>query len=378
MYIIPLMLFSIVAILILLVPYFKSGQSARQRKPDIDVYKAQLRELEKDIERGLVNEEEAKRSRTEIERRILSAASKEQTVISEEAPNNIIAIAILATVLMSTGLYALLGTPAMPDYPKSLAKDARMEGEQAEDYRNTLQLREQLIAQLASRAPDAQGLVYLSRLEMNLGNYQSAATALYQAQALDPENFDLQLMYGESLIVAARERVTPAALVVLNRAARIQPDHPGPKYYLALADYQAGDIEIAHRDWLEISRGLEAESPLKPLVDFWVNRAANELGTAQGLPETRAPSITAEQAETIQNMDEGEQAELIHQMVLQLADKQKENPGNIEGWLRLSRAYMVLGQKQDAIAAMQSAADNAPEEQKAILQKEVEKLTNLQ
>lgn len=378
MYLVPLILFSIVAILILLVPYFKSEQSVQKRKPDIDVYKAQLKELENDLERGLVNKDEAKRSRTEIERRILSAASKEQAVISEEAPNNIIAIAMLVTLLMSTVLYAVLGTPSMPDYPKSLALDARMEGEQAEDYKNTLQLREQLVAQLAGRAPDAQGLVYLSRLEMNLGNFQSAAEALYQAQALDPENFDLQLMYGESLIVASSERVTPAALVVLNQAAKMQPDHPGPRYYLALADYQAGDIEIAHRDWLEISSGLDAASPLKPLVDFWANRAARELGSTQGLPETRAPSISAEQAETIQNMDQGEQAELIHQMVLQLADKQAQNPGNIEGWLRLSRAHMVLGQKQDAIAAMQSAVDNAPEEQKAILQKELEKLTNLQ
>ena len=65
-------------------------------------------------------------------------------------------------------------------------------------------------------------------------------------------------------------------------------------------------------------------------------------------------------------------------MVLQLAEKQAQNPGNIEGWLRLSRAYTVLGQRQDAIGAMQSAVDNAPDEQKAILKKELEKLTNLQ
>jgi|TARA_R110002096_G_scaffold436096_2_gene667425 cytochrome c-type biogenesis protein CcmH len=378
MYIVPLILFSIVAILILLIPYFKRARNAQLRKPDIDVYKAQLKELENDLERRLVNEDEAKRSRTEIERRILLAASQEQAVISEEAPNNIVAFVMLVTLLMSTVLYTVLGTPSMPDYPRSLAQEARMEGEQAEEYQNTLKLREQLVAQLADRAPDAQGLVYLSRLEMSLGNFQSAAEALYQAQAIDPESFDLQLMYGESLIVASKERVTPAALVVLNRAAKMQPDHPGPKYYLALADYQAGDIEIAHRDWLEISKGLDAESPLKPLVDFWANRAGRELGTAQGLPETRAPSISAEQAETIQNMDEGEQAELIHQMVLQLAEKQAQNPGNIEGWLRLSRAYTVLGQRQDAIGAMQSAVDNAPDEQKAILKKELEKLTNLQ
>ena len=109
-------------------------------------------------------------------------------------------------------------------------------------------------------------------------------------------------------------------------------------------------------------------------MDYWADKAAMELGLAQGLPETRAPSITSEQVETIQNMDEGEQAELIYQMVLQLADKQTQNPDNIEGWLRLSRAYMVLGQKPDAITAMKSALTNAPKEQQEIIRKELEKL----
>ena len=345
-----------------------------QRKPDISVYTEQLKELENNFKLDLLSEVEAKRSRIEIERRILSAASNEEGVIIEEAPNSLFTISMLMFLLMSIALYSVLGTPSMPDYPRSLAEKARLEGDQAEDYKNKIKLRERLVTQLASKAPDIEGLVYLSRLEMSLGNFQSAAKALYQAQVIDPKSFDLQLMYGESLIVAAKEKVTPAALVVLNKAAKTQPTHPGPKYYFALADYQAGDIEVAYHNWLEISRGLEEQSPLKPLVDYWANKAAMELGLAQGLPETRAPSITSEQVETIQNMDEGEQAELIYQMVLQLADKQTQNPDNIEGWLRLSRAYMVLGQKPDAITAMKSALTNAPKEQQEIIRKELEKL----
>ena len=374
MYLIPLIIFCFVAVLVLLIPYYKKAVVTEQRKPDISVYTEQLKELENNFKLDLLSEVEAKRSRIEIERRILSVASNEEGVIIEEAPNSLFIISMLMFLLMSIALYSVLGTPSMPDYPRSLAEKARLEGDQAEDYKNKIKLRERLVTQLASKAPDIEGLVYLSRLEMSLGNFQSAAKALYQAQVIDPKSFDLQLMYGESLIVAAKEKVTPAALVVLNKAAKTQPTHPGPKYYFALADYQAGDIEVAYRNWLEISRGLEEQSPLKPLVDYWADKAAMELGLVQGLPEIRAPSITSEQVETIQNMDEGEQAELIYQMVLQLADKQTQNPGNIEGWLRLSRAYMVLGQKPDAITAMKSALTNAPKEQQEIIRKELEKL----
>jgi cytochrome c-type biogenesis protein CcmH len=374
MYLIPLIIFCFVAVLVLLIPYYKKAVVTEQRKPDISVYTEQLKELENNFKLDLLSEVEAKRSRIEIERRILSVASNEEGVIIEEAPNSLFIISMLMFLLMSIALYSVLGTPSMPDYPRSLAEKARLEGDQAEDYKTKIKLRERLVTQLASKAPDIEGLVYLSRLEMSLGNFQSAAKALYQAQVIDPKSFDLQLMYGESLIVAAKEKVTPAALVVLNKAAKTQPTHPGPKYYFALADYQAGDIEVAYRNWLEISRGLEEQSPLKPLVDYWADKAAMELGLAQGLPETRAPSITSEQVEIIQNMDEGEQAELIYQMVLQLADKQTQNPDNIEGWLRLSRAYMVLGQKPDAITAMKSALTNAPKEQQEIIRKELDKL----
>ncbi|MDA9620004.1 c-type cytochrome biogenesis protein CcmI [Alphaproteobacteria bacterium] len=374
MYLIPLIIFCFVAVLVLLIPYYKKAVVTEQRKPDISVYTEQLKELENNFKLDLLSEVEAKRSRIEIERRILSVASNEEGVIIEEAPNSFFIISMLMFLLMSIALYSVLGTPSMPDYPRSLAEKARLEGDQAEDYKTKIKLRERLVTQLASKAPDIEGLVYLSRLEMSLGNFQSAAKALYQAQVIDPKSFDLQLMYGESLIVAAKEKVTPAALVVLNKAAKTQPTHPGPKYYFALADYQAGDIEVAYRNWLEISRGLEEQSPLKPLVDYWADKAAMELGLVQGLPEIRAPSITSEQVETIQNMDEGEQAELIYQMVLQLADKQTQNPDNIEGWLRLSRAYMVLGQKPDAITAMKSALTNAPKEQQEIIRKELDKL----
>jgi cytochrome c-type biogenesis protein CcmH len=172
--------------------------------------------------------------------------------------------------------------------------------------------------------------------------------------------------------------VTPAALIILNKAKKMAPEHPGPRYYLALADFQAGDVGVAHSEWKVIQGELENSDPMMPLLNVWINRAEVALGIAEPLPQTRAPSITAEQAETIQSMSADEQQELIRQMVLQLATKQEENPTNIEGWTRLSRAYMVLGEKVDAIAAMNAAIDNAPDSQKCALQKELENLMNIE
>lgn len=377
MYIFALIILSIIAILFVLLPYLKATESEGSMTPDIDVYKAQLEELNKDLKSGLIDQEEASRTKVEIERRILKAAEAQSCVSSIEEPNNLLSLAMVVIILFSAAFYAVIGTPGMPDFPIKEFREQEMSEDRVEALAQTDDLISKVKARLASSPEEIQGWGYLANLEMNKGNFQQAAEALYQAHMIAPDVFDYQLMYAESLIMASNERVTPAAMIILNKAKKIAPEHPGPRYYLALADFQAGDVEIAHSEWKSIQTKLENNDPMMPLLNVWINRAEVSLGIAEPLPQTRAPSITAEQAETIQNMSAEEQQELIRQMVMQLATKQKENPTNIEGWIRLSRAYMVLGQKDEAIVAMKSAIENAPDGQKAALQKELENLTKL-
>ncbi len=240
------------------------------------------------------------------------------------------------------------------------------------------ELKGRVLADLSENPDRVEAWVALGQFEMNLGNYQKAAEALDRARRLAPDNFDFLLMYAESLIAASGQRVTPATRIILNRAAAMEPNNPGPRFYLGLADFQDGEVEIARDAWLAARADLATDHPMHPLIGDWINRANSQLGIAMEMPAGRAPSINQEQVETIMEMDEGERQELIRQMVAQLAAKQEENPTNIQGWLQLSRSYLMLGEREKAIAAMQAAVDNAPPEQKELLQKEVENLTNLQ
>jgi len=378
MYIFVLIILSVIAILFVLVPYLRAKEPEGSITPDIDVYKAQLKELNNDLKSGIIDDEEATRTKLEIERRILKAADGQLISSTLEKPNNFLSLAIVVIILFSAAFYAVIGTPGMPDFPIEEFRQQEMPMDRVEALAQTDDLIAKVKARLASSPEEVQGWGYLANLEMNKGNFQKAAEALYQAHIIAPDVFDYQLMYAESLIMASNERVTPAALIILNKAKKMAPEHPGPRYYLALADFQAGDVGVAHSEWKVIQGELENSDPMMPLLNVWINRAEVALGIAEPLPQTRAPSITAEQAETIQSMSADEQQELIRQMVLQLATKQEENPTNIEGWTRLSRAYMVLGEKVDAIAAMNAAIDNAPDSQKGALQKELENLMNIE
>ena len=64
----------------------------------------------------------------------------------------------------------------------------------------------------------------------------------------------------------------------------------------------------------------------------------------------------------IENLSDDERAAMIEQMVSNLADKQKADPDNLEGWLRLARAYGVLGEFSKQTATLRQAIRLAPEQ----------------
>jgi cytochrome c-type biogenesis protein CcmH len=54
-------------------------------------------------------------------------------------------------------------------------------------------------------------------------------------------------------------------------------------------------------------------------------------------------------------MSEKDRGEMIRGMVVRLADRLKENGNDVDGWQRLLRAYMVLGERDKAHAAAADA-----------------------
>jgi len=54
-------------------------------------------------------------------------------------------------------------------------------------------------------------------------------------------------------------------------------------------------------------------------------------------------------------MSEKDRGEMIRNMVTRLADRLKEDGSDVEGWQRLLRAYLVLGEREKAISAADAA-----------------------
>lgn len=91
---------------------------------DVDIYKSQLAEVDRDLARGVLNAEEAERTRTEIARRLLAAdRAGTEAAPQREAPRRLnIALAVV-TMLAVAGAalwgYVQLGVPGYGDLPRA-------------------------------------------------------------------------------------------------------------------------------------------------------------------------------------------------------------------------------------------------------------------
>lgn len=84
------------------------------------------------------------------------------------------------------------------------------------------------------------------------GNYADAAEVLRIAVNEDPKSSEAWLAMANALFGHADDTLTPAALYAYRRAAKADPDAPGPPFFLGLALAQQGRLLEARSLWAEV------------------------------------------------------------------------------------------------------------------------------
>jgi cytochrome c-type biogenesis protein CcmH len=191
-----------------------------------------------------------------------------------------------------------------------------------------------LIARVRKAPGDLQAWIYLGGAYMAANDPGDAAKAYGRAVTVarlkKSESAGLDAAYGEALVAQSSGAVSDEAVSAFTAALALNAKDPAARYFLAQSRAEHGDKAGALALW----QGLLNETPTNsPLHQTLVDRMA--LLTAQGGAAGGAPDPRA--------------------MVAQLAAELKANPHDAAGWRRLMRAYTVLGQPDDAKAALASA-----------------------
>ena len=348
---------------------------ASRRDYDVAVYADQLRELKSDVERGVLSADEETQARLEIERRVLDADAT-QTTGGKKAGLPIFS-AVGASVLLAfipgfaVGIYLWQGSPEVAGQFAEIPPIAAAAPLQAPEIGFAV---EDLAARLRDEPDDLDGWLLLGRTYVVLGRHSEAVGAYRHAAGLAPGDASIQSRLGESMVMAAEGFVTPAARGMLEGALGVDGSDPAARYYLALADAQAGRLLEAFEGWRALARDAPADAPWLDDVRGRLAGLAGELGldmdeAMAGVPAAPAASRMAargpsqEDIAAAAEMAPEERSAMIRGMVEGLAARLEENPNDAEGWLRLARSYEVLGESDQAARARtraQAAASAAP------------------
>ena len=376
---------TVLALLAVLLPLLHGWRApAERRQFDRAVYRAQLDELERDIARGVIGGTDAQAARLEIERRLLAADAASTATASRLGSSRALAIASALIICGGAGmLYLWLGAPGVPDVPFAERHDTVPPKQ--ESHVEMADAVKALAARLKANPNDAQGWLFYARTEATLGNWALAADAFQHALALGQTGADVLSAYGEMQVLAADGIVGPPARTAFTSALQRDKTDVVARYYLALADAQAGESRRAIAGWLDVATVLPEGSPMREAVQRRIADAANAAGIpVPPMPKGQplAPPVTSDGAGTgpspdqiadAANMSPADRDKMIQGMVTQLAAKLANAPDDVDGWMRLGRAYAVLGDTGKAADAYDHAAKLRPADTEIPMQ-EVEAL----
>ncbi|EAR52295.1 Putative cytochrome c-type biogenesis protein, cycH [Oceanicola granulosus HTCC2516] len=363
----------------LLAPLLRDGGDGGAEASDVDVYRGQLAEVDRDLARGTLAPEEAERTRTEIARRLLAADAEASAAAPAPRRATRVVAGLSALLVLGGGgaIYAALGAfgPDGPyrDLPRAerlaageALRQSRPSQAELQDAAPPVTEREApeeymaMVAELREIVPtrpdDVQGWALLARNEATLGNWPAALAAQQRLVALKGAETSLaeRVQLLDLMVAATGGVVSPEAETLAETLLAADPASTPARYYLGLLYAQTDRPDIAVRLWRPAVENAAPDDLHASLAREQIIRAAELAGldyTPPAAPAPRGPDAAAEA------MDPEARAEMIRGMVAALSDRLATEGGPAEEWARLINAYAVLGEEERATAILAEARD---------------------
>ena len=345
-----LALMTAAAVLAVLWPLSRRGRELLSGS-DVAVYRDQLEEIERDRAAGLIADNEAAGAKVEVSRRLLAAAHAPaapagNTAAATRRRRAVAVAALVALPLGAVGIYLALGSPLLPDQPLT----ARLVEARANQSMESLIA--QVEAHLAQRPDDGRGWEVIAPIYLRLGRFDDAVRARRNALRLNGDSAERQAALGEALVFGANGVVTAEAKSAFEKAVALDAAHVQARYFLGLAAEQDGDRARAAATWRAL---IETAPPDAPWVDFVRGALARVEGAGGAAAGGVRSGPSEEQVAASSELSAEQRNVMIQGMVDRLAERLNRDGSDVEGWLRLVRSYMVLGQADKARAAAADA-----------------------
>jgi cytochrome c-type biogenesis protein CcmH len=243
----------------------------------------------------------------------------------------------LAAPLLVAALYVWRGEPGVIDPP---APEAQMNA-----------AIEKLASRLKDHPENLDGWLMLARSYTALGRYAEAADAYEHAQERVMQDADLLVTWIQLRLMVGHRKFDDRTQKLLDRATELAPDNSNVLLLRALAAYGRGDKAASDALVSQLHERLPPGSEERQDVDQVLNSWMGRGGDAPAAGKTQTPPADHPAA--------GAAAPDPKAMVQRLADRLKEHPEDMDGWLTLGRSYAILGRYAEANDAFEHARARA-------------------
>ncbi len=328
-------------------------QGTDSASAQIAIYKDQLREIDADLTRGVMAPAEADAHRTEVARRLLAVSAAEGNVARPGQAWMVFILALLVPAL-AFAVYSRLGAPSFPDLPQA---ERLANAEKAGDLEAMVYKVEQHLQQ---HPDDVNGWEVVLPSYKAMSRFNDAAQAMRRVIALKGPTAELYADLSEMLMFAGNGLMPADGLAAAREALKIDPKNSKARYYEALGLSQDNQHAAALAAFESLLADSASDAPWRPAVEKQI--------AALKQPQANPTGPTQDQVEAAGSMTSGDQQAMIRSMVDGLAAKLEADPKNLDGWLRLIRARVVLKEADVAQAALGKARGIFDGDQGAVAQ----------
>jgi cytochrome c-type biogenesis protein CcmH len=239
--------------------------------------------------------------------------------------------------LLAVGAYLTFGAPGLADQAFDTRVAAWMANPRSLDPpRMTAIIR----YGLRSHPNDLVLLRSLAVYSLRSGDPATAVQAMHRAVAIAPSDPGLWVALGESISLENEGRLDADSRAAFAEALRLRPGYPEARYAIARGQIAGGDLAGGLAAWRALIADLPATDPERARLVAEADQV-QQWGGLEPPRAAQAPQMSG----AIRGMVEG------------LAQRLAAHPDDPQGWMRLVRAYTVLGDtaRRDATLAQARA-----------------------
>jgi cytochrome c-type biogenesis protein CcmH len=407
-----------VAAVLVATPFIRRFERSRlETAGNLAVYRDQLNAIDSEAAQGHIDEAQAESARLEIKRKVLAADRADDPVRSPLGPAERKFALTAVTAIVTFGailLYAVVGSPELPSAspaqarmqqplgmrlalttPPSTEPTARpalttppstepaapqTPAQPQTGLPSVEEMTQRLQTKLERNPQDVEGWRMLGWAYFNTEHFADAASAYSKAIELRPDSAEYRSARGEALVREADGTVTVAAKKDFEDALKLEPKDARARFFIGLAKQQGGDKVAALSDWSTL---LAEANPTEPWFADLKQRVAElqrELGDQGAALPSPAPKLSADAMRDFLQSDKAKQppaetnrgpspedvrnaekmapqdrTAMIRGMVDGLANRLEQQPRDAEGWIKLIRSRVVLGEAELANKSLERA-----------------------